>query len=113
VLAGRFESRVGAGRGVAALTWPEWLVNFALLPIVVWISVDAVRRMDVPVMIVAAFLACMVLVLTWTHGDDWSTFRFRAVYWPAYLTVAAPGIARLCERYAPGVFRPLVEAPAR
>lgn len=95
VLVGRFESRTGAGRVFAAITWPEWLLNFALLPIVTWVSLSALRRRDIPVALVAAFVAGMVLLLAWTHGDDWSTFRFRAVYWPAYLTLAAPGMVHL------------------
>jgi 4-amino-4-deoxy-L-arabinose transferase-like glycosyltransferase len=95
VLVGGFEARTGTGRVFAAITWPEWLLNFALLPLVAWVSFSALRRRDIPVALVSVFVAGMILLLAWTYGDDWSTFRFRAVYWPAYLTLAAAGVVHL------------------
>jgi hypothetical protein len=56
-----------------------------------------------------AFIAELVLVLAYTHGDDWTTFRFRMMYWPLYLMLAAAGAIQL---YASAVRRPIEVRPS-
>ena len=64
-------------------TAPEWLANLAF-PLALAVGVLAVtRRQDALLAIPCVFVAGMMLLLAITHGDDWTTFRFRAVYWPS------------------------------
>lgn len=102
VLFGGFDSRQGAGRVLELVFWPEWLANFLLFPLALWALADTVRRRQLMPLLPIAFVAGLVLLLAYTHGDDWSTLRFRAVYWPFYLMIAAAGAVQL---YQSGPFR--------
>lgn len=95
VLVGGFDARDGTGRVFELINWPEWLANFVLLPLAFWAFVNSVLRRQLLPILPAAFVAGLVLVLAYTHGDDWSTFRFRVVYWPVYLMLAAAGAVQL------------------
>jgi 4-amino-4-deoxy-L-arabinose transferase-like glycosyltransferase len=92
VLFGRFEGRHGAGETLARVMWPEWLASFALAPLALLGLWRALRERHFEVLLPAAFIAIVVALLAWTHGDDWTTFRFRALYWPLYLVIAAHGV---------------------
>jgi hypothetical protein len=98
VLFGRFESAGGAGRVMAAALMPEWLLSFALIPLVLFAMYDAVRQGRLLILIPAAFLGAMILLLTYIHSEPWSTIRFRSVYWPVLLVLAAGGVAALARR---------------
>jgi hypothetical protein len=93
VLFGRFEPVAGAGPVMAVVMAFEWLLSFLLVPLVVYSVWDGLRNGHHLILIPAGFVTAMVLLLTYTHGDPWSTIRFRAVYWPVFLILASGGIA--------------------
>jgi hypothetical protein len=109
VLVGRFVANGQAGRLSEWITTPEWLLNLILLPLAVWASVKAVRHRDEVVLITGTFVVAMIALLVVTHGDDWTTYRFRTIYWPAYLVIAGVGIEELYARVSPIRYRRLTE----
>jgi hypothetical protein len=86
---GRFRSRGDAGRLLAAVTFPEWVAGLVLLPVAVWSGYRALFGTYRMLLVPWAFLVGFGLILAYTYGDDWTTFRFRLIAWPAYLCVAA------------------------
>ena len=93
VLFGRFEPVAGAGPVMALAMAFEWLLSFLLVPLVVFSVWYGLRNGHQLILIPAGFVTAMVLLLTYTHGDPWSTIRFRAVYWPVFLILASGGVA--------------------
>jgi hypothetical protein len=93
VLFGRFEPVAGAGRVMAVALSFEWLLSFLLVPLVVFSVWDGLRNGHLLIVIPAGFVAAMLLLLTYTHGEPWTTIRFRAVYWPVFLILASGGVA--------------------
>jgi hypothetical protein len=91
VLFGRFDSRAGVGQLMSLLLFPEWLATFLLIPLACWGLVTAVKRGRYEALLPAGFICVMMLVLAWIHGDIWTTYRFRASYWPLLLVLAAGG----------------------
>ena len=91
VLFGRFESRAGVGQLMSLLLFPEWLATFFIVPLACWGLVDALQGRRYEALLPAAFIGTMILVLAWIHGDIWTTYRFRASYWPLLLVLAAGG----------------------
>jgi hypothetical protein len=33
-------------------------------------------------------------LFTWVHGEEWTTYRFRNLYWPVLLIFVAGGLSR-------------------
>jgi hypothetical protein len=73
----------------------EWLLSFLLVPLVVLSVWNGLRNGHLLIVIPAGFVAAMLLLLTYTHGEPWTTIRFRAVYWPVFLILASGGVAAL------------------
>lgn len=97
VVFGRFSSRGEAGRTMALATAPEWFINFALVPLALWAGILALRQPNRLLLVSCTFVGGMILLLAITHGDDWSTFRFRAIYWPVYLMIGAAGAVQVYQ----------------
>ena len=95
VLFGRWEPRNGEGRIMSMLLRPEWLLTFLLVPLGGWSVWQALRRGFYEALLPAGFIAANILLLTWIHGDAWTTYRLKAVYWPLFLTMAAAGASFL------------------
>jgi len=93
VLFGRFDSRAGVGLLMSIFLFPEWLATFAILPLAYWGLINAIRQRRYESLLPAAYVCVMVLVLAWTHGDPWTTYRHRATYWPFVLVLAGGGIS--------------------
>jgi hypothetical protein len=73
------------------------------MPLVCWVFVSSVLRRQVLPLLPIAFVAALIVILAYTHGDDWTTLRFRVMYWPMYLMLAAAGAVQL---YGSAVRRP-------
>jgi hypothetical protein len=104
VLFGRFVARAGVGRVLEAWLFAEWVANFFLLPLAIAGTAVALKRGHLSVLVVAGFISGVVLLLAWTHGDDWTTYRFRAIYWPLLLVLSAGGavaVFNYWRRWAP------------
>jgi hypothetical protein len=101
VLFGRFESEGGAGRVMALALMPEWLLSFVLVPLVLIAVFDGVTHDRPLILIPAAFVGALVCLLTYIHSEPWSTIRFRSVYWPTFLILAAGGLTALARRRQP------------
>ena len=91
VMFGRFTARGSAGRVMEWILMPEWLLAFALWPLAGIAVYVSVKQGQTPILLPAAFIAALVALLGWTHGDDWTTIRFRSVCWPELLVLAAGG----------------------
>jgi hypothetical protein len=98
VVFGRFESDGGAGRIMALALAPEWLLSFLMVPLVVAAVWDGAWQRRPLVLIPAVFVAAMVLLLTYIHSEPWTTIRFRSVYWPVFLVLAAGGVTVVARR---------------
>jgi hypothetical protein len=101
VLFGRFESEGGAGRVMALALMPEWLLSFVLVPLVIVAVYDGVWHGRPFILIPGAFLGALVLLLTYIYSEPWTTIRFRSVYWPVFLILAAGGLTAFARRRHP------------
>jgi hypothetical protein len=101
VLLGRFEPDGGTGRVLAAALAPEWILSFALLPLAFVTLWTAVRDRRWLIALPAGFIGAMFLLLTYIHADPWTTVRFRSVYWPVFLVLAAGGAVTLLRARSP------------
>ena len=90
---GRFEARGDAGRVLALLLYPEWLLTFVMLPLAVVGIARALSRGAYGAYVGAGFVGALMLVLAWAHGDEWTTYRFRVIYLPILLVFTAGGLA--------------------
>jgi len=112
VLFGRFESVGDTGKVVAIGLAPEWLLSFVLIPLAIVAVYDDVRHGRRLVLIPAVFLVGMVLLLTYIHFDPWSTIRFRSVYWPVLLVLAAEGVTVFARRRQSAAAVPALDGPS-
>jgi hypothetical protein len=92
VLFGRFEPLGGTGAVMAVALAPEWLLSFLLLPLAIVAVWGALRERDWLIVVPAGFTIAMLLLLTYIHGEPWTTIRFRSVYWPVFLVLASGGV---------------------
>ena len=93
VLFGRVHARADGGQFASLFLLPEALWSFLLLPLAVAGVLVAIRRGHLAVLIPAAYVAAIMAVLTWLRGEEWSTYRFRNLYWPVLLILVAGGIS--------------------
>ena len=114
VALGRFDPRGSAGRVMSLILMPEWLLGFVLWPLACAGVAAALARRETAVALPAAFVLALVGLFAWTHGDDWTTFRLRSVYWPELLVLAAGGVPVVLARlHAMSVGRPAPIPPER
>jgi hypothetical protein len=97
VLFGRFEPLGSAGEVMAVAFAPEWLLSFLLIPLAIVAVWHALRQHQWLIVLPAGFTAAMVLLLTYVHGEPWSTIRFRSVYWPVLLVLASGGLSAVLQ----------------
>lgn len=90
---GRFRPEQSVGRVLAIVLFPDWLLSLVLTPLAVWAVVEQTRTRRWGVLLPAGFVVVMLLGLAWVHGDEWTTYRLRLVYWPVLLILAGGGIA--------------------
>jgi hypothetical protein len=112
VLFGRFESEGGAGRVMALALMPEWLLSFVLVPLVIVAVYDGVWHGRPLILIPAAFLGALVLLLTYIYSEPWTTIRFRSVYWPVFLILAAGGLTTFARRRQPAAAHEARDQPS-
>jgi hypothetical protein len=92
VLFGRVHGRADGGQFASLFLLPEALWSIVLLPFAITGVLVAVGRGQFAVLIPAAYTVIIMLVLSWLHGDEWSTYRFRNLYWPVLLIFVAGGM---------------------
>jgi hypothetical protein len=52
-----------------------------------------IRRGQFAVLIPAAYVGAIMALFTWLHGEEWTTYRFRNLYWPVLLIFVAGGLS--------------------
>ena len=107
ILFGRVHARADGGQYASLFLLPEALWSFLLFPLAVAGVLVAIRRGHLAVLIPAAYVGAIMAILIWLRGEDWSTYRFRNLYWPVLLILVAGGISWAYEwwgthRRAPG-----------
>ncbi|MEO6237505.1 MAG: hypothetical protein ABIQ52_10950 [Vicinamibacterales bacterium] len=100
VLFGRVRARVDGGQFASVFLLPEALWSVLLIPLAVAGFVVAVRRGQLAVLIPAAYVAAIMALFTWVHGEEWTTYRFRNLYWPELLVLVAGGVTWAYEWWA-------------
>jgi hypothetical protein len=93
VLFGRVRARPDGGQFAAWFLLPEALWSFLLIPLAVAGVVVAIRRGDLAVLIPAGYVGAIMALFTWLHGEEWTTYRLRNLYWPVLLILVAGGIS--------------------
>jgi hypothetical protein len=71
---------------------PEALWSVLLIPLAAAGFVAGIRRGQLAVLIPAAYIGAIMALFTWLHGEEWTTYRFRNLYWPVLLILVAAGI---------------------
>jgi hypothetical protein len=97
VLFGRVHARPDGGQFASVFLLPEALWSILLLPLAAAGVLVAIRRGQFAVLIPAAYTGAIMAVLSWLHGDDWATYRFRNLYWPMLLVLVAGGLTWVYE----------------
>lgn len=92
ILFGRVHARADGGQFASVFLLPEALWSVLLFPLALVGVLVAVRRGNLAVLIPAAYVGAIMAVLSWLRGEDWSTYRFRNLYWPVLLILVAGGI---------------------
>jgi hypothetical protein len=116
VLFGRVHARPDGGRVASLFLLPEALWSVLLLPLAIAGVLVALGRRNLAVLIPAAYVGAIIVVISWLHGDEWSTYRFRNLYWPVLLVLVSGGITWTYEwwgtrRRAPGSIPRAERAP--
>jgi hypothetical protein len=93
ILFGRVRAHADGGQYAARFLLPEALWSVLLLPLAVAGVVRALRQGQTAVLIPAAHVVGVMALFAWLHGDEWTTYRFRNVYWPVLLIFAAGGLS--------------------
>ena len=93
VLFGRVRARSDGGQFASVFLLPEALWSVLLIPLAIAGLVVAVRRGQLAVLIPAAYVAAIMALFTWVHGEEWTTYRFRNLYWPELLVLVAGGVS--------------------
>ncbi|MEO8077440.1 MAG: hypothetical protein ABI818_14010 [Acidobacteriota bacterium] len=93
VLFGRVSARADGGQFASLFLLPEALWSGLLLPLAAAGVFAGVRRGQLAVLIPAAYVAAIMALFTWLHGEEWTTYRFRNLYWPMLLILVAGGIS--------------------
>jgi hypothetical protein len=98
VLFGRVKARADGGQFASIFLLPEALwapILFLMSALGLFLCLRAGQW---SVLLPAAYIGVIMAVLTWLHGDEWNTYRFRGLYWPVLLVLAAGGLMELYDR---------------
>jgi hypothetical protein len=104
VLFGRVRARPDGGQFASLFLLPEARWSILLIPLAVGGVLVGIRRGQLAVLMAAAYVGAIMALFTWVHGEEWTTYRFRNLYWPVLLILAAGGISWAVEwlRARPG-----------
>lgn len=98
VLFGRVKARADGGQFASVFLLPEALwapILFLLSALGLFLCLRAGQW---SALLPAAYIGVIMAVLTWLHGDEWNTYRFRGLYWPVLLVLAAGGLMDIYDR---------------
>jgi hypothetical protein len=97
VLFGRFVPRGDTGRVASVILTPDWLMALVLTPLALVGFIRAMWQRHYEVLVPAMFVGAMLGVLSLMAVDSWAIYRFRSIYWPLLLTLAAGGAVWVLE----------------
>jgi hypothetical protein len=100
VLFGRVRARSDGGQFSSVFLLPEALWSVLLIPLAAVGILAGLRRGQLAVLIPAAYIGAIMALFTWLHGEEWTTYRFRNLYWPVLLILVAGGITWVYEWWA-------------
>jgi hypothetical protein len=98
VLFGRFRAAGNSARIMSVLLFPDWLLAFAVWPLVVLGIWASWHRRSWLWLAPAGIVASLVLAIAVLPADSWAALRFRIVPWPLALTLAAGGAVWVFDR---------------